>query len=97
MLMGKGGLCGFETPGLHEGVHRLEEACEPSEAVYFDTSLSGVRKLAERLFLKTQLAFLFDWAGTVPGVWLAWEWSGGHFHMRSVVSTVLRIPAQTRQ
>lgn len=63
MLMGKGGLCGFETPGLHEGVHRLEEACEPSEAVYFDTSLSGVRKLAERLFLKTQLVFLFDWAG----------------------------------
>lgn len=58
MLMGKGGLCGFETPGLHEGVHRLEEACEPSEAVYFDTSLSGVRKLSERLFLKTQLVFL---------------------------------------
>lgn len=96
MLMGKGGLCGFETPGLHEGVHRLEEACEPSEAVYFDTSLSGVRKLADRL-LKLNLYSCVDWAGTVPAVWLAWEWSGGHFHMRSVVSTVLRIPAQTRQ
>lgn len=41
MLMGKGGLCGFETPGLHEGVHRLEEACEPSEQSTLTLPLVG--------------------------------------------------------
>lgn len=88
---------GLKPLGWDEGVHRLEEVCEPSEAVYFGTSLSGgMRKLAERLFLRTQLVLsrlCWDSASCVACMGMVRR----HLHMRSVVSTVLRIPAQTRQ